>query len=298
MISTKQLTYALAVERTLHFKRAAEHCHITQSALSTALAELEKQLGFQLFERDNKKVLVTPIGEEVLRRARDIMSRVEDLQRLADTLKSPLSYPITIGLIPTIAPYLLPKVFPELKLQYPDCQPVIVEEQTHVLLDMVRNGDIDTAIIALPYACDGLLTFEFWAEDFYWVALKGERFANQTEVSSKELAQQNLMLLKDGHCLKEHVLDVCKLPAPATNQGFGTASLNTLIQMVLNNMGTTLIPEMAIAQLTAQYPQLSTVHLREPSPHRRIAFVMRPNYTRINSIEALKAVCQATLQKQ
>src|SRR5690606_27914663 len=110
MISTKQLVYALAVERTLHFKKAAEQCNITQSALSTALAELEKQLGFQIFERDNKKVLVTPIGAEVLRRARDITQRLEELERLADTLKTPLSYPISIGMIPTIAPYLLPKV--------------------------------------------------------------------------------------------------------------------------------------------------------------------------------------------
>lgn len=298
MISTKQLAYALAVERNLHFKKAAEQCHITQSALSTSLAELEKQLGFQLFERDNKKVLVTPIGEEVLKRARDIMSRLEELERLADTLKSPLSYPISIGLIPTIAPYLLPKVFPELKRRYPDCQPVVVEEQTHVLLEMVRTGEIDTAIIALPYACEGLLAFEFWVEDFYWVALKGEKFANQNEITSKELARSNLMLLKEGHCLKEHILDVCKLPEPKSNHGFGTASLNTLIQMVLNNMGTTLIPEMAIEQLTSQYPQLSTVHLKEPGPHRKIAFVIRPNYTRMNSIEALSAVCRDTLEKR
>ena len=297
MISTKQLAYALAVERNLHFKKAAEQCHITQSALSTALAELEKQLGFQLFERDNKRVLVTPIGAEVLRRARDIMSRVEELERLADTLKSPLSYPISIGLIPTIAPYLLPKVLPELMHRYPDCQPVVVEEQTHVLLEMVRTGEIDTAIIALPYACDGLLTFEFWGEDFYWVALKGQKFANQKEITSRELARSNLMLLKEGHCLKEHILDVCKLPEPDANHGFGTASLNTLIQMVLNNLGTTLIPEMAIEQLTAQYPQLSTVHLKESGPHRKIAFVIRPNYTRMNSIEALLAVCKDTLEK-
>jgi LysR family hydrogen peroxide-inducible transcriptional activator len=297
MISTKQLAYALAVQRHLHFKKAAEHCHITQSALSTSLAELEKQLGFQLFERDNKKVLVTPIGEEVLRRAGDIMQRLEELERLADTLKSPLTYPISIGMIPTIAPYLLPKVFPELKRQYPDCQPVVVEEQTHVLLDMVRGGELDTAIIALPYACEGLLTFEFWAEDFYWVALKEDDLSSRDQITSKELASTNLMLLKDGHCLKEHILDVCKLPEPQTNHGFGTASLNTLIQMVLNGMGTTLIPQMAIKQLTSQYPQLSTVHLNETGPHRKIAFVIRPNYTRMNSIEALLQVCRETLEK-
>lgn len=297
MITTKQLAYALAVERHLHFKKAAEHCNITQSALSTALAELEKQLGFQLFERDNKKVLVTPIGEEVLRRASDIMSRLEELERLADTLKTPLSYPISVGLIPTIAPYLLPRVFPELKHRYPHSQVAVVEEQTHVLLEMVRTGEIDTAIIALPFPCDGLLTFEFWAEDFYWVAPKDDKLARREQITSKELAHTNLMLLKEGHCLKEHILDVCKMPEPQANHGFGAASLHTLVQMVLNDMGTTLIPEMAIEQLTSQYSQLTTVHLNEPSPHRRIAFVIRPNYTRMNSIEALLEVCRKTLEE-
>lgn len=298
MITTKQLAYALAVERNLHFKKAAEQCHISQSALSTALAELERQLGFQLFERDNKKVLVTPIGAEVLKRARDIMSRVEELERLADTLKTPLSYPLSIGLIPTIAPYLLPKIFPALKRRYPKSQLAVVEEQTHVLLEMVRVGEIDTAIIALPFPCEGLLTFEFWAEDFYWVAPKDDKLASRDQITSKELAHTNLMLLKEGHCLKEHILDVCNMPQPQANHGFGAASLHTLVQMVLNDMGTTLIPEMAIEQLTSQYPQLSTVHLSEPSPHRRLAFVIRPNYTRMNSIEALLEVCREALEER
>lgn len=298
MITTKQLAYALAVERHLHFRKAAEHCNISQSALSTALAELEKYLGFQLFERDNKKVLVTPIGKEVLERARDIMLRLDELERLADTLKTPLSYPISVGLIPTIAPYLLPKVFPELKRRYPNSQVAVVEEQTHVLLEMVRTGEIDTAIIALPFACEGLLTFEFWAEDFYWVAPKDDKLARRDQITSKELEHANLMLLKDGHCLKEHVLDVCNMPEPQSNHGFGAASLHTLVQMVLNDMGTTLIPEMAIEQLTSQYPQLSTVHLSEPSPHRRIAFVIRPNYTRMNSIEALLDICREMLKER
>ncbi len=295
MISTKQLSYALAVARTLHFKKAAEQCHISQSALSTALAELEKQLGLQLFERDNKKVLITPIGEEVLRRAQDIMVQVHELEQLADTMKAPLSFPIALGMIPTIAPYLVPKIMPELARRYPDCEPSVIEEQTHVLVDMVRKGDIDTAIIALPYELEGLLSFEFWGEDFYWVTRKDGTSSNLEEISSKELAKHNLMLLKDGHCLKDHILDVCQLSEPKANSGFSTASLNTLIQMVLANMGSTLIPQMAIEQLTAQYPELRTIHLKERGPHRRIAFVVRPNYTRISSVEALQALCKSVL---
>lgn len=295
MISIKQMTYALAVEKTLHFKKAAELSSISQSALSTALNELESQLGLQIFERDNKKVLITPVGQEVLNRAREILLQVEELEHLADTHKQPLSFPLTVGVIPTICPYLLPRVLPLLNQQYPDAQLNIVEDQSQVLVDKVRSGEIDTAILALPFPCDGLLALEFWREDFYWVALKGEKNTRRKEITSDELNHCKLMLLNDGHCLKEHILEACKLPKVATSQGFGAASLNTLIQMVLGKMGTTLIPEMAMDSLIAQHTELAAVHLNEPGPHRRIAFVLRPNYTRTSSVEALIALCKAAL---
>jgi len=297
MISTKQLVYALAVEKTLHFKKAAEQCHISQSALSTALHELESQLGLQIFERDNRKVLVTPVGREVLDRARSIVLQIEELERLSDSQKAPLGFPMSVGIIPTIAPYLLPKLLPLLNRQFPQSQLNVVEEQSQPLVDMVRAGEIDTAILALPFPCDGLLTLEFWQEDFYWVALNGEEHVNRKEITSEELSRSNLMLLKDGHCLKDQVLDVCKLPAQSANHGFGATSLNTLIQMVLGKMGTTLIPEMALQQLVAQNRQLAAVHLDEPGPHRRIAFILRPNYTRMSSIEALIGLAKSALAK-
>lgn len=287
MVTTKQLYYALAVEKTLHFKKAAENCHISQSALSTALSELEKQLGLQIFERDNKKVLVTPVGKEILDKARNIILQIGELQHLAEEQQAPLSFPISIGVIPTIAPYLLPKLFPALAEQYPKAQLNIVEEQSHVLVDLVKRGEIDTAILAMPFPCEGLLTLEFWQEDFYWIALKGEKHTNQKEITSNELSHSKLMLLNEGHCLKDHILAACKLPVQTANHGFGATSLNTLVQMVLGKVGTTLIPKMAMEQLTLQNKMLSAVRLGEPGPHRRIAFIIRPNYTRMASIEAL-----------
>ena len=295
MISIKQLNYALAVEKTLHFKKAAEACHISQSALSTALNELEKQLGLQIFERDNKKVLVTPIGQEVLQRARSIMLQVEDLQHLADSQKEPLSFPLSVGLIPTIGPYLLPKILPALDNKYPKLNLNVVEEQSHVLVDMVRSGEIDTAILALPYPCEGLLAFEFWQEDFFWVAHAGEQHADQKEITSDELDQAKLMLLKEGHCLKDHILEACKFGDQTANHGFGATSLNTLIQMVIGRLGTTLVPEMALDALTSHTKDLKAVHLNEPSPHRRIAFIVRPNYSRLSSIELLMKLCKQSL---
>lgn len=296
MISIKQLAYAVAVEKTLHFKKAAELSHISQSALSTALNELEAQLGVQIFERDNKRVLVTPVGREVLTRAREILLQVEELTHLADSHKQPLSFPLTVGVIPTICPYLLPRVLPLLNERYPDAQLNIVEDQSHTLVERVRGGELDTAILALPFPCDGLLALEFWQEDFYWVARKGEENTRRTEITGDELGQCKLMLLNDGHCLKEHILEACKLPEIASGQGFGAASLNTLIQMVLGNMGTTLIPEMAMGPLISQHDELAAVHLDEPGPHRRIAFLLRPNYTRTSSIEALMEVCRDALK--
>ncbi|GAA5314854.1 MAG: hydrogen peroxide-inducible genes activator [Candidatus Pelagadaptatus aseana] len=296
MITLKQLHYALAVEKTLHFKKAAENCFVSQSALSTALNELEKQLGVQLFERDNKKVLVTPLGRQILQQARTIMLQVDDLQNLAKSGESPLGYPMDIGIIPTIGPYLLPKILPAINQQYPEFQLNVVEEQSHVLVDMVRRGEIDTAILALPYPCEGLLSFEFWQEDFYWVAHSSNQQAGQAEIASKELDQASLMLLKEGHCLKDHILDACKFEqAQSANHGFGATSLNTLIQMVKGQLGTTLVPAMALEQLIAENDQLRAVHLSEPGPHRRIAFLVRPNYSRVDALQLLQQLCREAL---
>lgn len=295
MISLKQLHYALTVRETLHFKNAAEICNVSQSALSTAINELEKRLGLKVFERDNKKVLVTPIGEQVLSQARQIMLQVDDLQHFAEMQMSPFSYPISIGLIPTIAPYLLPKLLPSLKRSYPKAELNIIESQSHVLAEKVRHGELDAAILALPYPCDGLIVMNFWEEDFYWASLKEHKLAGQKEITREELEEVNLLLLEEGHCLKDHILEVCKLSINSSTQNYNATSLNTIIQMVLGHMGTTLIPAMAKEQLTSQHDEISVSHLNVPSPHRRLAFVVRPNFTRMASIEALIEICKNTL---
>ena len=294
MISLKQLTYAIAVSKTLHFKKAAEACSVSQSALSTALTEMEKQLGFQVFERDNKKVLITPLGQQVLEKAQTIKLHMDDLLKLSESQKSPLSYPISIGIIPTIAPYLLPMVLPALSREYPKLQVHIEEEQSHVLVDMVRRGDIDTAILALPFACDGLLSFEFWQEDFYWVTHHDDCLAQKSEIAANELEQSKLMLLKEGHCLKDHALAACKLYSD-TQHSLSATSLNTLIQLVAAKLGSTLVPHMALEQLISSNHNLAKAHLNEPSPHRRIAFIVRPNYTALNNIELLKTLFKREL---
>lgn len=287
MITLRQLEFALAVAKHRHFKRAAEDCNISQSALSLGIAELEKQLDTQIFERNNKQVLITPIGQDILTRAQRVFSEVSDLTTRAHSHQTPLAYPMTVGIIPTIAPYLLPKVLPALRAEHPDFRMTIVEQQTERLLEQVRYGHIDTAIIALPYAVDGLHTFEFWSEDFFAVFPKDDVHAKLDTINADELNTANLMLLGEGHCLTDQTLSVCHYDRAQMKSSFSDASLNTLIQMALANMGTTLVPEMALDQLHLQNQDAVAVPLAEEGPHRRIAFVTRLNYARVDDVSLL-----------
>lgn len=294
MISLKQIHYALTVERHLHFKRAPEECNISQSALSTALSEMEKQLSFQVFERDNRKVLVTPLGRLVLERARQIELQMDDLTKLADAQRQPLSTHLSLGVIPTIGPYLLPRILPALQEQYPRLQLDIVEDQSAEVLDQLRRGALDAAIIALPYNCEGLLTFTFWQEDLLWIVNSNDECANHKAAGIEGFKRTHLMLLKDGHCLTEHALSACKLESVSPHS-FSATSLSTLIQLVVGNMGSTLVPEIAMDQLVTGDGQLTSIPLEEPGPHRELAIAIRPNYPGMANIEALLQLFGETL---
>jgi len=298
MISLKQLHYALAIEKTLHFKKAAEACSVSQSALSTAINELEKQLDITIFERNNKQVLITNDGQLILNKAKKVKLELDELLLIPQLSKQHFSAPMSIGVIPTIGPYLLPKVLPEVRTQYPDFKLKIIEEQSHNLVDMVRSGEIDAAILALPYPIDGLMSFDFWQEDFYWVCHKDECPSKVQEITSEELEIEKLMLLKDGHCLKEHALAACSLQDKKQDSDFDSASLHTLIQMVAGKLGTTLVPQMALDQLTYNESELRAIHLNEPGPHRTIALVIRPNYVRTKELTLLQGIFTQQLSEK
>ncbi len=293
MITLRQLEFALAVAKHRHFKRAAEECNISQSALSLGIAELEKQLDTQIFERNNKQVLITPIGEELLERAQRVFSEISDLTTRAHSHHLPLAYPMTIGIIPTIAPYLLPKVLPDLKLKYPNFEIAVMEKQTERLLEQVRYGHIDTAIVALPYTVDGLHTFEFWEENFYAIFPKDDKHSTKSSLSSAELFENDVLLLGEGHCLTDQALSVCAMDKHDLKSGFSDASLNTLIQMAKVGVGTTLVPKMALEQIG---DEVTALPLNEPGPHRRLAFVTRLNYARVNDVKMLSKVFNEALR--
>ncbi|MBL7005061.1 MAG: hydrogen peroxide-inducible genes activator [Gammaproteobacteria bacterium] len=297
MISIKQLIYALAVERTLHFKKAAELCNISPSALSTSLAEFEKQLGFAVFERDNKKVLITALGKQVLEKAKAIKLLTDDLERLKEIQKAPLSGPMSIGIIPTISPFLLPIILPILRDNYPALNLDVSEEQSHVLVEQVRTGELDAAILALPYQTKGLLSFTFWHENFYWVTHKQDKLASLSSIHTDDVDVDKLMLLKEGHCLKDHALAACKLSHIAPHS-LSATSLATLVQLVAGKMGSTLVPDMALSSLVEHNHELISIPLADQGPHRTIAFIVRPNYPRVNNIEILMDLFNQEMTKK
>jgi LysR family transcriptional regulator, hydrogen peroxide-inducible genes activator len=290
LISNKQLQYALCVQKTLHFKKAAELCFVSQAALSIAISELEKHLGFAIFERDNKKVIITALGRIFLHQAQHVSLQLADLEKLSRANKAPFSLPMTIGMIPTVCPYLLPLVLPILRRDYPNFQLNIIEETSSVLVDKVKQGEIDTAILALPFDIQGLLSFSFWQEDFYYVTHK-DTIKNKIEtVSSEYLKSDKLLLLKEGHCLTDHALAVCHLTTEKRVNHLSSTSLHSLVQLVACQIGSTFVPKMALSSLVANHRALAAFPLSEQGPHRQLAFILRPTYPNLAEIDELKKI--------
>ena len=287
MLTLKQIDYALAVAKNLHFKKAADECFISPSTLSNAITELETQLGLKIFERSNKKVIVTSLGHEILNKAKKIKLEVQNIHELAqhnniDGLSSSLS----IGIIPTISPYFLPLILPKLQKEFSNLQLKIEEGQSHILTNRVKEGELDMAILALPYDVQDLISFKFWDEDFFWVSHNQNKNAGKSEIKASELEHSELMLLEDGHCLKDHILDACNIES-SSQYSLKASSLNTLIQLVKGKMGTTLVPKMALKELVGSRKDLSISHLDEPGPHREIALIVRPNYAGMGNAKML-----------
>ena len=286
MLTFKQIDYALAVGKNLHFKKAADECYVSPSTLSNAITELETQLGVKIFERNNKKVIVTSLGHEILSKAKKIKLEVKNIHELAQHNVDGLSSSLSIGIIPTISPYFLPLVLPKIQKEFSNLQLKIEEGQSQILTNRVKEGDLDMAILALPYDLQDLMSFKFWEEDFFWVSHSQNKNAGKSEIKASELEHSELMLLEDGHCLKDHILDACNIDS-SSQYSLKASSLNTLIQLVKGKMGTTLVPEMALKELVGNKKDLSISHLDEPGPHREIALIIRPNYAGMESVKVL-----------
>jgi LysR family hydrogen peroxide-inducible transcriptional activator len=242
----KQLRYLCAVVEQGHFGRAAKTCHVSQSTLSAGILELEEALGASLLERNNRTLVLTGLGEEVVERARSLLLDVEDLVALCQASAEPLSGRLRLGVIPTIAPFLLPGMLKALRTDFPDFTPFIREDLTEPLIEALHRGDLDLLLLALPVAADGVETMPLFDDPFFLAAPSDHPLASAESVSTDSLRGQELLLLEDGHCLRDHALEACKLRGREYRVPYQATSLTTVVQMVASGIGVTLLPGMAV----------------------------------------------------
>ncbi len=278
--SLRQLHYLVALSEQLNFTRAAESCFVTQSTLSAGLKELEDVLGAQLVERDRQSVLMTPIGVEVAKRARDILAATQDLVDLAADTKEPMAGSLRLGIIPTIAPFLLPRTLPLLRERYPDLRLALREDLTANLVSRLEDGQLDFALIALPYPTDNLLVEALFDDDLWVVGRKSDEEVKARTVNPTQELTERMLLLEEGHCLRDHALFACGKTLRQTKGNMEATSLLTLIQMVESGLGIALVPEMAIKSGLTNSTGLLARPMTRPSPTRTIALVARRSTSR------------------
>lgn len=281
----KQLQYLVALKDHGHFGKAADANFVTQSTLSAGLRELESLIGITLVERTRRVVCFTPLGDRIAEKARRVLREAEELGDLVKASGKPLSGELRMSVIPTIAPFLLPRILPKLREDYPDLKLFLREEPSAAACDSLHTGHVDCVLLALPYAC-GEVESSLLFEDKLYVAFPGGEQLPQT-VTADAIAPDRLLLLEDGHCLKDHALSACNRPelrAEATMLG---TSLHTLVQMVDNGLGVTLLPEMAIDAGILQNTRIEARPLSAAHPSRAIALVWRKASPRTKEFELL-----------
>ncbi len=274
-MNLRDLQYLVALAEQRHFGRAAEACFVSQPTLSMQIRKLEDELGVALFERAPRKVMLTPAGHEVLERARRILSEVEQMKEAARRSKDPEAGSLRLGVFPTLAPYLLPHVVPQLRERFPQLQLLLVEEKSDVLLERLREGRLDAALLALPVQDEQLHAQFLFEEPFVLAAPAQHPLAREASLSVDALNDETLLLLEDGHCLRDQALDVCRRSGAQEKAGFRATSLETLRQMVAAGAGVTLLPALAVHASVAQPRNIRLVPFRAPPPSRRIALVWR-----------------------
>jgi len=283
----RQLQYLVAVIELRHFGKAAERCFVTQSTLSAGIQELETQLGAKLLERTKRKVIPTQLGMELLERSQLLLGLAAEMVDIAQSDNQPLSGHLRLGIIPTIGPFLLPKVLPGIRKRFSNLELFLVEDQTARLLERLAAGDLDAAILALPYDIGTLENKTFWEERF-WVAFpQGHQLSTGGSIPSKDLPIDELLLLEEGHCFRDHALSACHMQKLRYSTAFQGTSIYTLIQMVAGGQGITFIPEMAIDSELKKQSNISFRPLSEHGPHRQIGLVWRPSFHRKKDLHLL-----------
>ena len=286
----KQLQYLVALQDHGHFGRAAEACFVTQSTLSAGLRELETLIGVTLVERTRRVVRFTPLGDRIADKARRVLREAEELGDLARAAGRPLSGAMRMSVIPTIAPFMLPRILPRLRDDYPDLKLFLREEPSGPACEGLHNGRTDCVLLALPYACGEVSVAPLFDDALFVAFPDGEYSPCPDVIRAADIDEQRMLLLEDGHCLKDHALSACNRPelrAEATMMG---TSLHTIVQMVDNGLGVTMLPQMAITAGILDHTRVTARPLEADNPVRSIALVWRRASPRENDFRLLAQV--------
>jgi LysR family hydrogen peroxide-inducible transcriptional activator len=291
-VNLRDLKYLVAVAEHRHFGRAAEACFVSQPTLSTQLKKLEEELGVTLIERTNRQVMLTPVGADIVIRAQQVLRDVNELVNAAEEYADPLGGEFSLGIIPTVAPYLLPKILGPMRKAFPNLQIKLTEGQTAVISRMLRDGELDAVILALPLHEDNVIEAELYREPFYLAVSRHHPKAKKKTASLDDLDNEEVLLLEDGHCLRDQALEVCASHNAVENTNFRATSLETLRQMVAADAGITLMPELAVG---ARSSSVRYLPFRGTPPHRNIGLCWRQSSTRGALLEQLAEVLSAAV---
>jgi len=274
-MNLRDLRYFVALAEYRHFGRAAQASFVSQPTLSTQIRKLEEELGVALVERTPRKVLLTEAGKEIAQRARDVLTEVDQIKAIARRTIDPESGTLRLGIFPTLGPYLLPHVVPRISARFPRLELLLIEEKTELLLKQLREGRLDTVVLALPVHDDQLHAEVLFDEPFVLAVPEQHELSRRKTLRMADLADQSLLLLEDGHCLRDQALEVCELSGAGEKAGFRATSLETLRQMVAANVGITLLPTLAVKPPVARSDNIRLVQFRGDAPSRRIAMLWR-----------------------
>jgi LysR family hydrogen peroxide-inducible transcriptional activator len=292
--SLRQLQYAKAVAEELSFRRAAERCHVSQPALSAQLLELEQALGVRLFERDKKRVIVTPAGRELLARATSVLLEADELLEAARRFADPLSGAVRLGVIPTVSPYLLPALTPRLKQKLPRLSITWREEKTETVVALLARGELEGGILALESELGDVERLLIARDEFVLITPKGHPLSKRGAAAAIELRDQSVLLLDDGHCFRDQALAFCS-KAKAQELEFRATSLSTLVQMVAGGAGVTLLPALAVPTET-QRAKLEIRRFVAP-PARTLALIHRRGSPAAPALERVAALAKESYEK-
>ena len=298
-MNLRELEYLAAIDEFKHFRKAAEKCFVSQPTLSGQLKKLETEIGVQLVERTTRNVFLTPIGEEIVKKARTILAEAASIEDLVKTYSDPMSGTVNIGLIPTIAPYLLPIIVQPVNRTYPQLEIILHEVQTEVMLKKLGEGTLDAGILAVPLEMKGLEQIILYTEPFFVAANNQHHFAEKSKIRKEDLRGETLLLLGEGHCLRGQVLDVCSYAMTKERKDFQGTSLETIRHMVSTGIGITLIPQTAIDfKNLNQNSSIKYIPFVKPAPARSVGLLFRKTSNRKVCFQNLAGLIQKIIQKE